>query len=142
MRSAFVCCINIFRCDGSASFRGETRCADMKMFRRPREKRCRWMRCSRRPRPHARSIISRWRLVHCRESNDFLNKKKSIRERAVNRRHRQMATEARTASRKSKRYSCSSNLRVAYRNVTIIPCIYSHLIIGNIIDRYTFLFNI
>jgi len=104
------------------------------MSRRPRGRRYRWTRCSRRPRPHARSTISRWRLVHCRESNDFTNKKRNVLEWVTSRRRRRTVTVAQTASRRSKRYSCFSNLRAACRSATIIPYIYSHQITGNIIN--------
>jgi len=124
----------ICRCDGSASFRGGIHYADTRMCRRPRGRRYRWTRCSRRPRPHARSTISRWRPVHCRESNDSTNKKRNVLERVTSRRRLRTVTVARTASRRSKRYSCFSNLRAACRSATIIPYIYFHQITGNIIN--------
>lgn len=119
----------LIRCDGSASSREEIRCADTRTSRHPRGRRCRWTRCSHHPRLHARLTISRWKLVHCRESNDFPNKRTNEREPVARRRYR-LATEARTASRGLRRYSCSSNPRVAYKSAKIIPCICSRQIIG------------
>lgn len=122
------------RCDGSVSFHGEIHCADTRMFRRPRGRRCHWTRCSRRPRPHARSTIFRWRPVHCRESSGSTNKKRNVRERVASKRRHRTVMVARAALRESKKYSCFLNLRAACRSATIIPCIYSHQITGNAIN--------